>query len=63
MDCELNRRELAILATVLNRCIGYDDPRAIRRFTPVNYSEAETEFSEADMDALAEKIAGWVLPT
>lgn len=30
----------------------------MRRFVPVSFSESESTFTDADMDALAEKLAG-----
>lgn len=58
----LTGREVAILACVLRRCKGWDDPRELERFLTTAADQVRPGgFTEAEMEALSEKLAGaWI---
>lgn len=61
---ELTGKELAILAMVLNRCRGWDEPLSLERFasTAAEFVLHPNRFTEHDMDALADKLASVYRP-
>ncbi len=56
----LTGREVAIIGAALRRCIGWDDMRQLERFVNVAGDQVPNGWSEAEMDAVLERIAdGW----
>ena len=54
----LSGREVAIIGATLRRCIGWDDPKELERFVNVAADHVRYGFTEAEMDAVLEKLAG-----
>ena len=54
----LSGRDVAILCACLRQCEGWSTPDEMRRFLNTAASEVRDGFSEAEIDAVHEHIAG-----